>query len=349
MTEKQLNEAISYWQAFYARKGVPHYFAEICLAYAGVLLRQDLPVIFDHHHLCLLLGLDEDYINSVVYGAKNHYRDFRIKKKSGGYRELSSPHYALKYVQKWIYTNILAKVKVNYCAHGFRPKKSILTNAKVHVKSTCLLKLDLKDFFPSITIEQVITVFNKLGYSKKVSFYLASICCVDGCLPQGAPTSPALSNIITCHLDNRMLGICKKMGLRYTRYADDMAFSGEHIKPDFVDSCQKIITECGFTLNESKVKLYKGDGAKLLTGLSLANKVVRLPREYRRTVEADLYYIKKHGLAEHMKRNKIKNPYYLESMIGKVEYWLMVEPDNPFALSSMEYLRLLYKQKKSFM
>lgn len=345
MTEKQLKETLSYWQAFYIRKGVPYYFAELCLDYASILLKQDLPVIFDYHHLCLLLGLEEDYINSVVYGAKNHYRDFRIKKKSGGYRELSAPHYTLKYVQSWIYCNILSKVKVNYCAHGFRPKKSILTNANVHVKGKCLLKLDMKDFFPSITMNQVISVFHNLGYSKKVSFYLAAICCVEDCLPQGAPTSPALSNIIAFHLDNRMLGLCKKMEYHYSRYADDMAFSGEYIKPDFVDSCRKIIEECGFTLNENKVKLYKGDGAKLLTGLSLANEKVRLPRDYRRTVEADLYYIKKYGLAEHMKRNKIKNPHYLESMIGKVEYWLMVEPNNSFALSSVEYLRLLYKQK----
>ena len=165
----------------------------------------------------------------------------------------------------------MSKVKVNYCAHGFCPKKSIVTNARVHVSNKYLLKLDLKDFFPSITQNQVINVFRSLGYSNHVAFYLGSICCVDGHLPQGAPTSPALSNIIAHHLDNRLLGVAKKMGYKYTRYADDLAFSGDLIKPVFVQYVVRIISECHFIVNASKVKLYKGNGAKILTGVSLAN------------------------------------------------------------------------------
>ncbi len=252
MTDRQVEELLKLWAAYYQSRNVSHEFTEQCLNYAKPLFKQDMPVIFDFQHLCLLLGLNAEYLQSVIYGSESHYREFTI-------------------LQRWIYDNILSKAKVNYCAHGFRPKRSILTNAKIHVENKYLLKLDLKDFFPSIKINQVINVFRGFGYSNHVSFFLGAICCVDGHLPQGAPTSPALSNIIARHLDNRLLGLAKKMGYRYTRYADDLAFSGEMIKPELTEYVAKIIMECGFDVNVGKIKLYKGDGAKILTGVSLAN------------------------------------------------------------------------------
>ena len=347
MTDKQIEEMVKLWSAYYQSRNVSPEFSKQCLDYARPLFKRDMPVIFDFQHLCLLLGLEAEYLQSVIYGAKSHYREFAIRKRSGGTRMLSAPHYTLKYVQRWIYDNILSKVKVNYCAHGFRPKKSILTNAKLHVANKFLLKLDLKDFFPSITLNQVINVFRGFGYSNHVAFFLGSICCVDDHLPQGAPTSPAISNIIARHLDNRLLGLAKKMGYKYTRYADDLAFSGDSISSTFTQYVVRIISECKFLVNADKVKLYKGDGAKILTGVSLANGKIRVPREYRRNLEQELYFIKQYGMGEHMHRRKIKNPHYLESVIGKTEFWLMLEPENEFAKSAFEYLIVLYKQKYS--
>lgn len=347
MTDRQVEEMIKLWMAYYQSRNVSQKLTKQCLDYARPLFKQDMPVIFDFQHLCLLLGLKTEYLQSVIYGAKSHYRDFAIRKKSGGVRILSAPHYTLKYVQQWIYKYILSKTKVNYCAHGFRPKKSIVTNAKVHVGNKFLLKLDLKDFFPSITLNQVINVFRNFGYSNHVAFFLGSICCLDGHLPQGAPTSPALSNIIAQHLDNRLLRLAKKMNYKYTRYADDLAFSGEYITPSFTEYVVKIISECKFIVNAAKVKLYKGAGAKILTGVSLANGKIRVPREYRRNLEQELYFIQQYGMAEHMRRRKIKNPNYLESVIGKTRFWLMLEPENQFAASALEYLTMLYKQKYS--
>lgn len=344
MTEKKVNELIRYWETYYRSRGISDEFTKTCLDYAKNLFQRDLPVIFDRQHLSLLLGLDEQYINSVVYGADCHYRTFYIRKKSGGVRELSAPHYTLKYVQDWIYQNILKNIKVNYCAHGFRPKKSILTNAKVHVNNRFLLKIDMKDFFPSIDINKVVNIFRSLGYSNHVSFYLASICCVNGHLPQGAPTSPALSNIIARHMDNRILGLCKKMNYRYSRYADDIAISGDNIESRFADYVKKIIVECGFEVNDAKVKLYNGNGAKILTGVSLANNRIRLPRDYRRSLQMALYCIRHYGLYDHLRRRKIKDPGYLASLLGKLNYWLMLEPNNAFAKQSYSELSQLYRQ-----
>lgn len=344
MTEKKVNELIRYWEVYYRSRGISEEFTKTCLDYARNLFQRDLPVIFDRQHLSLLLGLDEQYINNVVYGSECHYRTFFIRKKSGGVRELSAPHYTLKYVQNWIYQNILKNVKVNYCAHGFRTKKSILTNAKVHVNNRFLLKIDLQDFFPSIEINKVVNIFRSLGYSNHVSFYLASICCVNGHLPQGAPTSPALSNIIARHMDNRIIGLCKKMNYCYTRYADDIAISGDIIDSSFVNYVKLIILECGFEVNKSKVKLYNGDGAKILTGVSMANNMIRLPRDYRRSLQMELYCIRHYGLYDHLRRKKIKDPGYVASLLGKLNYWLMLEPENAFAKLSYNELALLYRQ-----
>ena len=344
MTEKKVKELIRYWETYYRSRGISDEFTKTCLAYAKNLFQRDLPVIFDRQHLSLLLGLDEQYINSVVYGAESHYRTFYIRKNSGGVRELSAPHYTLKYVQDWIYQNILKNIKVNYCAHGFRPKKSILTNAKVHVNNRFLLKIDMKDFFPSIDINKVVNIFRSLGYSNHVSFYLASICCVNGHLPQGAPTSPALSNIIARHMDNRILGLCKKMNYCYTRYADDIAISGGRIDSPFVDHVKMIIVECGFEVNDSKVKLYNGNGAKIITGVSLANNRIRLPRDYRRSLQIEMYCIRHYGLYDHLRRKKINDPGYLASLLGKLNYWLMLEPNNMFARQSFNELSQLYRQ-----
>lgn len=333
------------WRTFYKKKGLNQEYIEQCLSYAEPLLKKDLPVIFDFEHLCLLLGLDQHYVSSIVNSPQSHYRKFAIRKRSGGFRTLSSPHYTLKYVQRWIYDNILSKIKVSYCAHGFRKKRSIVSNALIHVENETLLKIDLKDFFPSITIGKVIQVFRDCGYTPRVAFYLASICCVDDCLPQGAPTSPALSNIIARHMDKRFLLLCKKMQLKYTRYADDIAFSGKEIKPSFVRYVERIISECGFELNRGKVKLYNGKGAKILTGLSLANRQLRIPRRFRRNLECDLYYIQRYGYHAHVRKRRIKQPNYLESLIGKIDFWLMIEPENAFAMKSKVYLGKLYKSK----
>ena len=177
-----------------------------------------------------------------------------------------------------------------------------------------------------------------------MSFYLASIFCVNGHLPQGAPRSPALSNIIARHIDNRILGLCKRMNYSYTRYADDIAISGGRIDSSFVDYVKMIIVEYGFEVNDSNVKLYNGNGAKILTGVSLSNNRIRLPRDYRRSLQMELYCIRHYGLYDHLRRKKINQPDYLASLLGKLNYWLMLEPDNAFAKQSYSELSQLYRQ-----
>lgn len=343
--KKSTENIIKEWNKFYTEKNFTEDQIKSLLNYAAVLLEKGVPVIYDLDHLCALLGLKKYFVTSVIFNSKAFYRNFKIKKRSGGYREIRAPYPSLLYMQDWIYKEILIKCKVNATAHGFVKKRSILTNANVHKGQAYLLKMDLKDFFPSISINWVVQVFKQIGYTNDVAFYLASICCLEEALPQGAPTSPVLSNIVASFMDKRFYKLCQEYGYKYTRYADDMAFSGSFISPSFIDVVSGIIENCGFEVNKKKTRLFGKKGNKIITGISLANNEVRIPRNYRRGLEQEIYYILKYGYDAHVKRNKIRKSNYLQSIIGKLNYWLMVEPHNEMAKKGYEYLYPLYKKR----
>lgn len=343
--KKSTENLIKEWDKFYTEKGVTEDSKKKLLHYAAVLLEKGVPVIYDLDHLCVLLGLKKIYVSSVIFASKYHYRHFKIKKRTGGYREICAPYPALLYMQKWIYKEILLKCKINATAHGFVKKRSILTNAIVHKGQNWMLKMDLKDFFPSIPINWVVNIFKDIGYTNDVAFYLASICCLEDVLPQGAPTSPILSNIVASYMDKRLYKLCQEYEYRYTRYADDIAISGNYISPTFIDVVYRVIKECGFVVNSKKTRLYGEKGNKIITGVSLANNEIRIPRTYRRALEKEIYFIMKYGLDAHVKRSKIKTSNYLQSIIGKLNYWLLIEPENENARKGYEYLFPIYKER----
>lgn len=343
--KKTTENILKEWDKFYTEKNVSEDLKKSLLDYAEVLLEKGVPVIYDLEHLCALLGLKKNFVTSAIFCSKAYYREFKIKKRSGGYRDIRAPYPSLLYIQDWIYKEVLLKCKVNATAHGFVKKRSILTNANVHKGQSHLLKMDLKDFFPSISINWVVQVFKQIGYTNDVSFYLASICCLEEVLPQGAPTSPALSNIVASFMDKRLYKLCQEYGYKYTRYADDIAISGGFISPSFIKIVSGVIEDCGFEVNERKTRLYGEKGNKIITGISLANNEVRIPRDYRRRLEQEIYYILKYGYDAHVKRNKIRQSNYLQSIIGKLNFWLMVEPQNEMAKKGYDYLYPIYKER----
>lgn len=333
-----IKKSLNYWKSGFEKSGLKSELTEEYLSYIEPLLRNKVPVIFDFYHLCLLLGKNEAYLASVINSNVSHYRKFEIPKRSGGKRIISAPYPTLLECQSWIYANILTKIKIHSSAHGFTFKKSIITKSKLHVGQNHFLKIDLKDFFPSITMNQVITIFKSLGYTHKVSFYLAALCCYDDVLPQGAPTSPMLSNIVAKGLDNRLLKFSKKFDLKYTRYADDLAFSGDSIPVKHIEYISKIINSCGFIVNEKKTILQQEKHKRIVTGISIAEDVIKVPRAYKRKLKLEIHCIRKHGLLGHMRKHKIRNPDYLLSIIGKIHFWLSVEPYNAYARQALSDL-----------
>ncbi len=331
----------SEWKSYFLEKGLAESLSDAYLLYINKLLNNNVPIIFNFSHLCLLLGRKPFYLASLINSPQNHYFKFKLPKRSGGFREINAPMPSLIEIQNWIYINILLKYPVDPSAHGFVKKKSIITNSKIHIGQNQLLKLDLKDFFPSIHKNRVIAVFKKFGYPIIVSNYLASMCCLNDQLPQGAPTSPYLSNIIASKLDKRLFALAKFFRLRYTRYADDLTFSGDIIPAKLIDYIDNIISNEGFEINKQKTRLYKTNRKKIVTGISLNTKELRLPKKYKRQLKMELFYIFKYGIYSHVSKKKIKKPNYINSILGKVAFWLSIEPKNKFALESKTKLLAL--------
>lgn len=311
------------------------------MQYIDTMCLRSVPVIFEFRHLSNLLGRTTAYLASVVNSPEKHYRTFSIPKRRGGEREISAPYPALLDCQRWINREILAKQRTHPAVHGFRRGRTILSNARNHCDKTCLLKMDLSDFFPSIGIRRVLKLFRVIGYPRNVAFYLARLCCFNDCLPQGAATSPTLSNIIGYRLDRRLAGLAKHSGLVYSRYADDLTFSGARITLGFVKLVEQIVVSENFKIRTDKTVLCRDPGQRVVTGLSVNSARPVPTRQFRRSVKQAVYYIEKYGFRSFASKQKIRDPFYLESLFGKLTFWNWVEPDNEYVLASSKRIRAL--------
>lgn len=244
----------------------------------------------------------------------HRYRQFKIKKKTGGFRQITAPRnesfmVLLRYVNE-IFKAIYTPSKY---AMGFTTDRSVITNANVHKGQNYILNIDLKDFFPSIEQPRIwkrlqLEPFN---FTKPVANVLAGLCSMkeihtmdDGSkkafyiLPQGAPTSPIITNMICDTLDRRLAGLAKRFGLHYTRYADDITFSSMHNvyqkNSEFRKELLRIIQEQGFTINEKKTRLQKVGGRQEVTGIIVSNKL-NVTHDYVRNIRNILYIWDRYG------------------------------------------------------
>ena len=286
-----------------------------------------------------------------------HYVRFQVPKKSGGMRELAAPHLNLAIAQQWILANILEKIPTHNAAHGFVPGRSTMSNAVPHVGRAAVINLDLKDFFPSITFPRVKGIFQELGYSPAVATILALLCTESPrrkveyagrvyhvaagarALPQGACTSPALSNLLGRRLDARLTGLAAKLGFTYTRYADDLTFSGE------VDASAKtgyllarvrhIVANENLVVNESKTRVQRPNVRQSVTGI-VVNKRPNVPRRVTRRLRAILHQAGKQGLEA---ANREQRDNFVPWLEGMVAYTRMVNPTKGLKLqASLEKL-----------
>lgn len=210
-----------------SEQGEDEEYISACVTYAQKLCDNNVPVIFDFKHLSLLLGYKPAELAFYLFASEElFYTQIQVPKKNGGFRNIEIPSERLKEIQRWILRNILENIEIHGACYGFRKGKSIFDHAQLHVGKECVLSMDLKDFFPSITQKEVFNLFYKEGYTKKVSYYLSKMLTKDGVLPQGSPASPMISNIVSHHLDKRLNELAKCYNAVYSRYADDITFSG---------------------------------------------------------------------------------------------------------------------------
>jgi len=200
----------------------------------------------------------------------------------------------LKVIQWWILDNILRNVELPENIMGFVRGRGIHANANFHVGANNILNMDLKDFFPSVSIERVRSSFQSLGYDEVVANQLSEICTLDDCLPQGAPTSPSLANIAALELDRSLIDFARECRIKYTRYADDLTFSSkEFISEEFKDGIVSRIDNCGFSINKRKTR-FCGHGGRMEVTSLVVNSHVQPPRQWRNKVRMLFFQATRH-------------------------------------------------------
>ena len=250
------------------------------------LCSRGLPPIISLRTFALILGVSPKLLGFIGHSPRRFYRVFEISKKSGGKREICAPRTYLKCIQTFIANEILGKQEFPDFVTGFVPKRGILKNANLHVKARFLLNVDIKDFFGSVNEEAVRIVFRDLGFSIPTSKLLASFCCYKDCLPQGAPTSPLLSNLAFAKVDRQIQSLCKAAKITYSRYADDLSFSADHtLDGGFLEKLRRILDKNGFRINQKKTRYARPGQALYVTGM-VVNEIAQPPRELRRRVRA---------------------------------------------------------------
>lgn len=301
-----------------------------------------VPVILDLNHLSHLLGLKEGIVASMIHSTKSFYREFKIPKKRGGYRDIVTPYQSLLEVQQWIAEHILSEFEIHDAAHAYVKKRNVAMNAKKHIGCEEMLKIDLKDFFPSIKIPRVRELFKRVGYNKDVAGFLTKLCCLNGSIPQGAATSPMISNIILHTLDKRLSNFSNNNNIIYSRYADDLVFSGESIPHDFELLVVMNIEDSGFNVNTMKTKHYENQQRKMVTGIVVGENDIRLPKIKRREIKQEVHYLKKFGILDQVKR--YNDIYYIDRVLGRLSYWKQIEPENEYVLNSIKEIKKMYKE-----
>lgn len=255
------------------------------------------------------------------------YTKFDIPKRRGGHRTIAAPNRTIRLIQQRLNQVLQALLRPRACMHGFAKNRSVITNAQPHVGAKVVINVDLNDFFPAIHFGRVHGLFMSSAFRlpHEPAKLLAQICCHDGRLPQGAPTSPVISNLICYSLDRDLTDFARKHGFHYTRYADDITLSSRrrHIPvavaaPNSVDDKRRwncgseltaTIEKNGFTVNHSKFRVQYATGHQEVTGLTVRIKPNVL-RSYVRGVWSDLHVFRKFE----------RTPERMRSVRGKIEW-----------------------------
>jgi RNA-directed DNA polymerase len=279
----------------------------------------ELPKLQSAADVAQAIGISTSELAFLTYhrGAAtiDHYHRFSIPKKRGGTRVISSPKKRLRVAQSWLQQEVLCRVPVHEAATAFRAGTSIVDNAQRHIGQAIVVRVDLKDFFPSITFRRVKRLFQQLGYNEGVASIFALLTTeaprvtttLDGqkrfvavgerCLPQGACTSPAITNILCRRLDARLSGLTQKMGWNYSRYADDLVFSSHNRDANIgalLHWLRRILREEGLQVNEEKTRVMRPQHRQAVTGL-VVNQRPHISRDDRKRFRAFLHQYEKLG------------------------------------------------------
>lgn len=306
--------------------------------------------------LAELLDVPYSHLMYLAYRARDEelYTTFSIRSRSGRVREVSAPRASLKIVQRKIARLLNEFLRDSKIAHGYVPGRSVATNVLPHCSKRYVFSIDFENFFSSIHFGRVRGIFEEktFGHSREVATALANLCCHRKVLPQGAPTSPPLSNLVCRSLDRDLRRLAHMSGCEVSRYADDLTFStnrsdfpslialgtGSIARPRPSTELQELIKKHGFALNEQKTRLTGRSRRQVVTGI-VVNKVPRPPIAFRKRAEVAIFLWRKLGVeaAEAFARKEAASrhrrpgrelPTLAKWLEGGLRYWSMVSGSN---------------------
>lgn len=359
-----------------ASLGLTRETAASALAQASAVMH-GCPPILTLGHLARQTGVGYTFLRNIVDRKCDPYKVFKIRKMSGGERTICVPHPDLSLVQRWINRHVLSSIAAHRSSFAY-DGRSPLDCARQHSGARWLMKVDLSSFFESISEKAVYKVFaDEIGYAPLVSFEMTRICTRVyawgkqrryrrtfrwrgssgysihrdrrlrlGHLPQGAPTSPRLSNLVSRKMDEELTIHLAELGCCYTRYSDDMFVStvddiGRAQALAIVRAVKRIVEECGFRPNPSKTKIAPPGSRKVILGLVLTDDGPRLPREFRERILCELYHLRTKPVTEHVERVGFSSVTgYRNHLQGRIRYALSVEPE--FGAKAMDEFQDVY-------
>ncbi len=285
--------------------------------------------------LILGVGLSRDVIENYITFTDKFYNTYYLPKKSGGKRVIDCPGKNLKTIQRWILKNYLDKLEVNKRANGFVKERGIKRNALFHLNKKYILTVDIKNFFPSISQKQVFETLNEHYKEKEFAIKIAKLCTFQRRLPQGAPTSPVLSNLVFKNIDEEIMKYCNSELINYSRYADDLTFSSDN--KNSLQYSYKFVNDLlfknGFNLNKKKTRYLSGKGKMTITGVNINSGVPKVSSKLKRKVRAELHHF--------IIKDQIPN---LNKLAGYISFISSIEEN--YLKKINEYIESLYKIKK---
>lgn len=290
---------------------------------------------------------DLGFSAKTLYGLSNnidkHYHNTFIPKRDGTKRKLSVPDLILKKVQRSIVDNILACYPTSRFAMAYKFGSNVQKNAKRHVGKRKILKLDVEGFFDNIIYSRVKdVVFYKEKFSEPIRILLSMLCYYRDSLPQGAPTSPAITNIIMYEFDEKIGNYCEQKGISFTRYCDDMTFSGDFNEKEIIELVKSELKKLGLFLKNRKTAVISNTKRQTVTGV-VVNEKINLTKEYKKRIRKEMYYINKFGIDEHLKKiGENDKQKYLHSLKGRIAFVLQtIKNDEEF----LRYKYIIAKER----
>lgn len=280
------------------------------------------------------IGIHPEYLLRIIKNKYKLYRKIIIPKSNGKFRKIDAPNQELKSIQRWILLNYLNPLPVFEFTFGFRKNFGIGDNAIIHLKQDYILNLDITDFFPSIKTNKIISIFNDIGFEQSDARLITELCVLNGHLPQGAPTSPALSNLAFKDIDLKISELCNNELILYSRYADDISLSSNSLSKLklIYKNIKKILSENGFNLNGDKTRYLSPNNRMDITGLRINNGILSIGRNRKRRLRALLHHYV-------IKENEVN----LNKILGYLSFLKDIEPKR--YAEFIVYIKKLYERK----